>query len=133
VFGATVDIGSPKGAASGYRLDASAAGGALDVFGSFSIGTSSDVATFHRRTFAGLTLKANPTKLHRGRATSVTFTVLDAGDPVRGVKVRAGGRSAVTNAAGRTTLKLVGGRKALAVVASAGGYTQATARIKVVK
>lgn len=133
VFGATVDVGSPTGAASGYRLDASTRGSTLDLFGSFSIGASSDVATFYRRTLAGLTLEANPTKLHRGRAISVTFTVLDAGDPVPSAQVRADGRSAATDGKGRATLKLVGRRKSLAVSASAHGYVRATRRIKVVR
>jgi hypothetical protein len=132
-FGATVDSGRPKGAASGYRLDASARGGTLDLLGSFSIGASSDVATFHRRILAGLTLKADPAKVHRGRATSVNFTVLDAGDAVPGAKVRAGGRSAVTSQTGRATLKLVGKRKALTVTARARGYAPATRRISVVR
>jgi hypothetical protein len=133
VFGAIVDAGSPKGAASGYRLDASAAGGALDLFGSFSLGTSSDAATFYRRVLAGLTLKAKPAKLHRGRATSVVFTVLDAGDPVPGAKVRAGGGSALTNGQGRATLKLVGHGKSLAATAGAPGHASASRRLKVVK
>ncbi|MEA2439381.1 MAG: hypothetical protein QOH76_805 [Thermoleophilaceae bacterium] len=133
VFGATVDLGSPKGAASGYRLDASASDGTLDIFGSFSIGSSSDAATFHRRTFAGLTLRTKPTKLHRGRATPVKFTVLDAGDPLRGAKIRAGGHSAVTDRQGRATLKLTGHRKPITTAATARGYAQATKRIRVVK
>lgn len=132
VFGATVDAGHPTGAASGYRLDANASGNALDLFGSFSIGASSDAATFYRRTLAGLTLEATPAKLHRGRTSSVTFTVLDAGDPVRGASVRAGGRSALTDGKGRATLKLVGRHKSLAVSASAQSYVRATGRIKVV-
>jgi hypothetical protein len=133
VFGAIVDAGTPQGAASGYRLDASAAGGALDLFGSFSLGTSSDAATFYRRVLAGLTLKAKPAKLHRGRATSVVFTVLDAGDPVPGAKVRAGGSSALTNGQGRATLKLVGHGKSLAATAGAPGHASASRRLKVVK
>jgi hypothetical protein len=133
IFGAAVHVRGPTGSSSGYRLDASDAGGTLDLFGSFSIGTSSNVATFHRRLLAGLTLKASPARVHRGRRTSVTFTVLDAGDPVQGAKVRAGGGSATTSGGGRATLKLAGRRKSITAVASARGYTGAKTRIKVVK
>jgi hypothetical protein len=133
VFGATVDAGSPKGAASGYRLDASAAGGALDVLGSFSLGTSSNAATFYRRTLAGLTLTAKPAKLHRGKATSVVFTVLDAGDPVSDAKVRSRGKSAPSNGKGRVTLKLVGHGKSVRAVASAPGHAPAAAVLRVVR
>jgi hypothetical protein len=49
-FGPAVRLGAPKRAASLYRLDASVApDGELDVFGAFSRGLSSTVATFHSR------------------------------------------------------------------------------------
>ena len=48
-FGAVVDAGRPRGAGSGYRLDASAAGGELDGFGVFTLGVESTAATYHRR------------------------------------------------------------------------------------
>jgi hypothetical protein len=133
VFGAVVDVGRPSGAASGYRLDASADGALLDVLGSFSIGTSSAAATFDRFALAGLTVKAHPARLHRGKATSVTFTILDAGDPVPGAKVQAGAHSATTDGQGRATLKLTGHASSLAVRARAPNYSIATRLIKVVR
>ena len=90
-WGAEVVAGRPKGTLQAYRLDANAAGDALDVLGVFNLGTSSDASTFHRRLLPGLTLTAAPGRLRRGRRTSVTFTVRDAGDPVKGAKVAAGG------------------------------------------
>jgi hypothetical protein len=125
-----VDAGQPKGGASGYRLDASAAGAALDVLGVFSVGTSSDAATYHRRVLPGLTLQASPSSLRRGRTTTVTFTVLDAGDPVQGAKVTAGGRSATTTAGGKATLKLTGTGRNVSATATKTGYSRQTRRLK---
>jgi hypothetical protein len=130
-FGATVDAGEPANASSAYRLDASASGDALDVLGVYSIGTDSTAATFHARVLPGLTLAASPRRLRRGRTTTVTFTVLDAGDPVRGARVRAGGRSATTNAKGRATLALKAGFLPLRAGATASGYVGAALRLRV--
>jgi hypothetical protein len=55
-FGAVVDAGAPTGASSSYHLDGSAIPGALDLFGAFSIGPTSSVATWYRRLLPGLTL-----------------------------------------------------------------------------
>jgi hypothetical protein len=129
-FGATVDAGSPPGAASDYRLDASATGGALDLFGSFAFGTSSSVSTWYRRLLPGLTLTASPGKLHSGRRTRVTFLVTDAGDPVKGARVSAGGHSGATNAKGKVTLELET-QHALSATATDAGYVVAGARLKV--
>jgi hypothetical protein len=123
IFGATVDAGRPAGAASGYRLDASAAGGALDVLGLFSTGTSSNAATWHRRILPGLTLTATPRTVRRDRATTVRFTVLDAGDPVRGARVTVGGASGTTKANGRVELTIPGGSRPVSAGATAAGYT----------
>jgi hypothetical protein len=128
-FGATVDAGKPKGAASVYRLDASDAGPGLDLFGLFTIGTGHPTATFHRRILAGLTLKAKPARLPRDKATRVTFTVLDAGDPVKGAKVKAGGRSGRTSRKGKVRLKLDASHAINASV-SAKGYAKATRKLR---
>jgi hypothetical protein len=73
-----------------------------------------------KRVRPGLTLKG---RKHSGR---VTFTVSDAGDPVRGATVRLGGRSGRTNGKGRVTLALKRGRAR----ASAPGYASAKLRVK---
>jgi hypothetical protein len=119
-FGARVDAGAVRGAHSTYALDASATSRALDVLALFGTGTTSGGATYVKRIKPGLTLKA---RKHSGR---VTFTVTDAGDPVRGARVRAGGQSGRTNAKGRVTLALERGK----AKATAPGYTRATRRIR---
>jgi hypothetical protein len=77
-------------------------------------------ATYVKRVRPGLTLRA------RKRDGRVTFTVTDAGDPVRGAKVRVGGKSGRTDRRGRVTLDVKRGR----AKATASGYARATLRIR---
>ena len=56
VFGEVVDAGRAGKAFQAYHLDASATDGALDLFARFSVGTTSDAATYHTRVLPGLTL-----------------------------------------------------------------------------
>ena len=129
-FGAVVNAGHPRDAKQAFKLDASAAGGALDVLGNFNIGTTTTAVTSHRRILPGLTLGARPHKVRRGERTDVRFTVLDAGAPVRGAKVKAGGRSGTTAGDGRVTLSLTT-RKPVTARATHSGYTAATKRLGV--
>ena len=129
-FGATVNAGHPRNARQAYRLDASAAGNALDVLANFNIGSTTDAVTSYRRLRPGLTLKASPNRLPKGDRTTVRFTVLDAGDAVSGARVRVGGRSGTTDDNGRVTLSLEL-RRAIEARATRSGYTSATRRIEV--
>jgi hypothetical protein len=129
-WGAVVSAGRPKGAAGAYHVDASASGSSLDVLASFVLGSGSPLATFHRRIAPGLSVKATPPSVRRGKDAKVRFTVRDAGDPVRGAKVKAGGDSGRTNAKGRVTLTVRAGRKLKARV-TAPGYTGAVRKLKV--
>jgi hypothetical protein len=124
-FGATVSAGAVKGAHSVYSLDASATRGSLDLLALLGTGTASGGSTYVKRVLPGLTLRAQPRRLP-ARARDVTFSVTDAGDPVRGVTVKAGGRTGTTNAAGRVTLTLKGKAKARATARS---YRRATLRL----
>ena len=133
-FGAVVDAGAPTTAPiSGYRLDASAAGDALDVLGAFSVGATDKAATYVRRVLPGLTLTASRSKLRRDRPQRVTFTVLDAGDAVRNAKVKVGARSVTTDAKGRAKLTLTAGGSSLTASATATGHTAAALRLRVVR
>jgi hypothetical protein len=129
-FGAVVNAGHPKDAAQAYKLDASAVGGALDVLGNFNIGTTSTAVTSYRRILPGLTLGARPRKVRRGEPTEVRFTVLDAGAPVKGARVRVAGESGTTAVNGRVTLTLTS-RRAVTARATHSGYTAATKRLGV--
>jgi hypothetical protein len=119
-FGARVDAGAVRGAHSTYSLDASATSSALDILALFGTGNESGGATYVKRIRPGLTLKA------RKRSGRVTFTVTDAGDPVRGATVRAAGRAGRTNRHGRVTLKFKRGK----ATASAPGYAPARRRVR---
>lgn len=129
-FGAIVNAGHPRDAAQAYRLDASAAGGALDVLGNFNIGTTTTGVTSHRRILPGLTLRARPGRVRRGERTEIRFTVLDAGDAVRGARVRAAGQSGTSDGRGRVTLSLTL-RRPVTARATHSGYGAATKRLGV--
>jgi hypothetical protein len=118
-FGAPVDAGAVKDAHSTYSVDASATAGTLDILALFGTGAESGGSTYHARVRPGLTLKA------RTSPRSVTFTVTDAGEPVRGARVKAG-RSGRTNAKGRVTLP----RRKGTATATAAGYEPAKLRIR---
>jgi hypothetical protein len=120
-FGAPVDAGAAKGAQSTFSVDVDATAGAADVLAHFSVNSESTASTYATRVLPGLTLTAK-------RAGSfVTFTVTDAGDPVKGATVKAGGKSNKTNAKGRVTFSLKG--KA-ASKATAKGYEPASLKAK---
>jgi hypothetical protein len=127
-FGAIVNAGHPKDAMQAYKLDASAAGGALDVLGNFNIGTTSSAVTSHRRILPGLTLQASPERLRRGTRTAVRFTVLDAGAAVRGARVTAAGASGTTDGRGRVMLALRS-RRPVTARATHAGYAPASKRL----
>jgi hypothetical protein len=119
VFGQPVDLGRAKGASQVYSVDANAVGGGVDVLALFGIGTTSGGATFVTRARPGLTLKAK--KSDRG----ATFTVTDAGDPVKGARVKLAGRSGKTDKKGRVTLDARTGT----ATASADGYADAKLKL----
>jgi hypothetical protein len=119
-FGAHVDAGAVRGAHSTYSVDASATAKALDILALFGTGTSSGGATYVKRVKPGLTLRA------RKRNGRVTFTVTDAGDPVRGAIVHLAGDSARTDKHGRVTLAFTRGK----ANARAKGYAPAQRRVR---
>jgi hypothetical protein len=98
------------------------------VLANFNIGTEPRSATYHRRILPGLTLRASPRRLRRGRTQDVRFVASDAGDPVRGVRVKAGGASGLTAPDGSVTLRLAG--RAITVRAGKRGYTAAQLRLR---
>ncbi|MBE2317912.1 hypothetical protein DVA67_018165 [Solirubrobacter sp. CPCC 204708] len=78
--------------------------------------------SYLRRTLPGLTLD------ERHRREIFTFSVTDAGDPVRGAVVKVGGRSGKTDRNGRVTLR-VSNRK-LRPTATKQGYEKARLTLK---
>jgi hypothetical protein len=127
-FGAVVNAGHPRDAKQAYKVDASAVDGVVDILGNFNIGTTTTAVTSHRRIRPGLTLGARPKRIRRGEPTEVRFTVLDAGDPVKGATVRAAGRSGTSDANGHVTLSL-SSRRSLTAKATHPDYTPAKRRL----
>lgn len=128
-FGAVVNAGRAARAPAAYQLDASAIGNSLDVLANFNIGTQPRSATYYRRIQPGLTLSARPSRLRRGVLQNVEFIATDAGDPVSGVRVTAGGASGATARDGSVTIRLAG--RAVTARATKPGYTSATRRLRV--
>jgi hypothetical protein len=120
-FGQAVDVGAVKNAHSTFSVDASAVSSGLDVMAVFGVNDDSSASTYLTRILPGLTLTA------KKKSGKVTFTVADAGDPVKGATVKAGGKSDKTDAKGRAVLTLKGKP---AAQATATGYTPATLKLK---
>ena len=96
-FGATVNAGHPKDAAQAYKLDANAAGNALDVLANFNIGTTTDAVTSYRRLLPGLTLQAQPGQAARGRADRGALHGARRGRRRERRAVKVAGRSGTTD------------------------------------
>jgi hypothetical protein len=134
-WGATVAVKPPAGASTSWNLVGDGQAGRLDLLGSFSLGTSSTAATWATQVLPGLTLSAAPSLLHAGakHATAVTFTVTDAGQPVKGAVVHVGHAHGSTNAKGKVALKLrpFKHRTSLTASVSDNGYVGASLRLTV--
>jgi hypothetical protein len=121
VFGAPVRRSAPAGTGVG-TVNLSAQSDRVDVV-AINRGTSS-TSLQHTQLLPGLTL-VRTRLVRRSGGAAVTFKVLDAGDPVAGARVRAGGRTAVTGAGGTATLLL---RRSGVATAAKAGYVGASAR-----
>jgi hypothetical protein len=127
VLGAAVTRTAPSGNALG-TINLSAQSGRVDVLGIMSTVTN-EKSVRHTQMLPGLTLQRSGGARQRpGRRYAVTFSVLDAGDPVAGARVRAGGRFAATAANGRATLILR--RGATRVIATKSGYVGAALSLR---
>jgi hypothetical protein len=119
--GAIVNVPSPPGTSSLWDVFGEGSLGPLDLLAHVS--ARGGLATWHRQVLPGLTLKCSP------KRTGATCRVTDAGTPVAGAKVRAGGKSATTAGSGNVSLSLPSGRHA--VTATKAGYSPASARVRV--
>jgi hypothetical protein len=135
-WGAPVTFKPPHGASTSWNLVGNAQAGPLDLVGSFSPRSSHQAASWYTQLLPGLTLTASPKRLHVGgsHAQNVTFTVLDAGQPVKGAKVTVHHVSGVTNSSGKVKLALGPFTRSMRLVALAsdGGYASASVGLRVV-
>ena len=134
-WGAPVTIKPPHGSETAWNLQGSGQAGPLDLVGSFSQTGSSRAASWYTQVLPGLTVSASPKRLHAGtrHAEKVTFTVLDAGRPVKGATVSVHHVSGTTKSNGKVTLALGPFKHRTKLVARATdvGYVAATVRLRV--
>jgi hypothetical protein len=106
-WGAPVAVAPPPGASDSWNLVGNGQTGLLDLVGSFSLG-SDNLASWHTQVLPGLTLTSSRSRLHAHtkHGQGVTFSVSDAGTPLKGVTVRAGKAKGKTNAKGKLKLTL---------------------------
>lgn len=108
----------PPGSGTVYRLNGEGSAGPLDLIANDGQGL------WHQQVWPKLQLTGR-----RGAARTIVFRVLDAGDPVAGATVKAGGRTLKTAANGQATLKQA---KAARVKATASkvGYAPASTTVR---
>jgi hypothetical protein len=127
-FGATGSWGAPPGTDTIWNTTAVGSSGGLDVVISANR-ADGKINVWHTQALRTLSVKAAPASVRRG--SSVTFTVTDAGDPVPGVQVKFGGRSASTNASGKATIAAPGSGGRVAVTAKKSGYNNGQTSVRV--
>ena len=94
--GAIVNVPSPPGTSALWDVFGEGSLGPLDLLA--HVTARGGLATWHRQVLAGLTLKCS------AKRTGATCRVTDAGAPVAGAKVRAGGKTATTAGSGIASL-----------------------------
>jgi hypothetical protein len=118
--GALVTLKPPSGGTV-FRLNGEGSAGPLDLIANVSAGGQQGL--WHQQLWPKLQLAASSKKAGKGRV--VTFRVLDAGDPVAGATVKAGGRTLRTAANGRAVLRQAKAARVKAT-ASRAGYVSAS-------
>jgi len=114
----------PPGGATIYRLNGEGSAGPLDLIANLEAG---GLALWHQQVWPKLSITASTHAAGAGR--TITFRVLDAGDPVAGATVKAGGKTLKTAANGQATLKQARAGRVKAT-ASKAGYAPASATVR---
>ena len=108
-----------------YRLNGEGSSGPLDLIANLQAGGQQGF--WHQQVWPKLSLTSATRTTGSGR--TITFRVLDAGDPVAGATVKAGGKSLKTAANGQAILKLANSARVKAT-ASKAGYAPASATVR---
>jgi len=111
----------PPGSKSVYELAGEGSDGPLDLF------ANDGVSLWHEQVWPRLQLTSSARQAGAGR--TITFRVLDAGDPVAGATIKAGGRTLKTSASGTATLTQANEERVKAT-ASKAGYVSAAATVR---
>jgi hypothetical protein len=111
----------PPGSQQVYELEGEGSAGPLELFANDSTGL------WHQQVRPKLQLSASSRTTATGRV--ITFRVTDAGDPIAGARVSAGGRSLTTAANGTATLRQRT-RGTIKATASKAGYVPASLTVR---
>jgi hypothetical protein len=103
-----------------FRLNGEGSAGPLDLIANVNAGGQQGL--WHQQVWPKLQLAAASRKAGKGRV--ITFRVLDAGDPVSGATVKAGGKTLRTSTKGTATLRQAKASR-LRASASKAGYAPA--------
>lgn len=133
--GGIVKLKPPKGTSTVYGLSGEGSNGKLDLMARVGLAGGA-VATWHSQVKPGLLVKTKGAKasaagraVAAGKRKKVTFTVSDAGSPIKGAKVKVGKASRKTNGKGKASLRLPRGKSKATV--SKGGYSTAKLKLRV--
>jgi hypothetical protein len=138
VWGALTYKNGHSNATHVWELDGNAQSKKLDLLANFE--KPSATAVYHTQIFPGLTVKTSPKVIEQGTTVKITVTVLDAGDPVQGVRVRAFNRESktdefLTNSSGKTSFRIgpYDNTNNVMVSAQKSGYFPGGANIRITK
>lgn len=120
-WGELVSIKPPSKTTAIHSLEGEGSAGPLDLVALLE--RSNEIRNWHQRVLPGLTLKA------AGGNNKASFTVTDAGAPVKDATVKFAGTSKKTNSAGKVTIAAPEGKRNAA--ASKSGYTPDKAKVTV--
>lgn len=127
-FGPAERVALPRGTTAILKVYINARGGRLDVVAMIDRGNLSKTAYWATEVLAPLAMSAKSTS--RGGA-KVTFTVTDAGTPVKGATVRFCGRHFSTARSGKVTFRVHSiARGSATARAGKGGYAPATLKVR---
>jgi hypothetical protein len=101
-FGAGRTIKPPSHTSFFNSIQAQGSSGRLDVIANDTLSASSNpMGLFHTQVLPGMSLKAKPNKFSHTKSTTVTFTVTDAGQAVKGASVSCIGKQGKTSSTGK--------------------------------
>jgi hypothetical protein len=115
----------PPGGNSIFRLNGEGSAGPLDLIANIQTGSTNGF--WHQQVWPRLQLSASSKKGGNGRV--ITVRVADAGDPVSGASVKAGGKTLNTAANGKATLRQARAARVKAT-ASKAGYAPAVLTVR---
>ena len=129
-FGPTVTVRKPARLI--WELSADASNDRLDIVPTSGSSGSGPPSVYHTQVTAPLTVRATPGRVRRSGGR-IRVKVTDAGDPVRGARVRAAGVTRRTNSRGvaRLRLRRLGARRLVRVTATDPDYGAGTDLVRV--